>query len=61
MGYAGMVDSIIKRSEEELGEKLYVIATGGLSKTISPLIKRIDYIDGFHTLRGLALIAELNK
>lgn len=61
MGYAGMVNSMIERTEEELGEKLYVIATGGLSKTISPLIPRIDHIDGFHTLRGLALIAELNK
>ena len=61
MGYAGMVNSIIERTENELGEKLFVIATGGLSKTISPLIPRIDHIDGFHTLRGLALIAALNK
>ncbi len=60
MGYAGLANSIIERTEREIGERLYVIATGGLSKTISPLIPRIDYIDGFHTLRGLALIADLN-
>lgn len=61
MGYAGLCNTIIERTENELGERLYVIATGGLSKTISPLIGRIDKIDSFHTLRGLALIASLNK
>ena len=61
LGYAGLVDSIIRRTEEEIGEKLFVIATGGLSQTISPLIPRLDSIDGLHTLKGLALIAELNR
>ena len=61
LGYAGLVDSLIKRTEEEIGERLYVIATGGLSKTISPLIPRIDTLDGLHTLKGLRLIAELNR
>ena len=61
LGYAGLVDSIIKRTEEEIGEKLYVIATGGLSQTISPLIPRFDSIDSLHTLKGLALMAELNR
>ena len=55
-----LVDSIIRKTEEETGEKLYVIATGGLSQTISPLIKRLDEIDGLHTLKGLALISSLN-
>ncbi len=60
LGYAGLVDSIIRRTEAEIGEKLYVIATGGLSKTISPLIPRLDSVDGLHTLKGLNLIASLN-
>ena len=55
-----LVDSIIRKTEEETGEKLYVIATGGLSQTISPLIERLDEIDGLHTLKGLALISSLN-
>ncbi len=59
-GYAGLVDSIIRRTEDEIGEKLHVIATGGLSQTISPLIGRLDAVDGLHTLKGLNLIAELN-
>ena len=60
-GYAGLADSIITRTEKEIGKDLYVIATGGLSQTISPLIGRIDEIDGIHTLRGLELISRLNS
>lgn len=61
LGYAGLVDSIIRRTEEERGEKLHVIATGGLSQTISPLIPRLDEVDSLHTLKGLSLIASLNR
>lgn len=59
-GYAGLVESIIHRTEDELGHRLYVMATGGLSMTISPLISRIDHLDKRHTLDGLRLIASLN-
>lgn len=59
-GYAGLVNSIIEKTEEETGEKFFIIATGGLSKTISPLIPRIDMLDKLHTLNGLRLIASLN-
>ncbi len=59
-GWAGMVESMIIRTEQETESKLYVIATGGLSKTISPLIGRIDHVDPLHTLKGLGLIANLN-
>jgi len=59
-GYAGLVKEMIAKTEKEIGRKLKVIATGGLSKTISPFISEIDIIDGFHTLNGLALIASLN-
>ena len=59
-GYAGLVESIIRRTEDELGHRVYVMATGGLSMTISPLIRRIDHLDKRHTLNGLRLIASLN-
>lgn len=59
-GYAGLVSRIIERTEAELGVHLYVMATGGLCKTISPLISRIDHIDKRHTLEGLRLLADLN-
>ncbi len=61
IGYAGLVSSIITRTEAEIGTRLHVIATGGLSQTISPLIPRLDSVDGLHTLKGLDLIASLNS
>ncbi|MDD3929875.1 MAG: type III pantothenate kinase [Sphaerochaeta sp.] len=59
-GYAGMVKAIIERTELELGKEVFVIATGGLSRTIAPLIERINLISGMHTLDGLKLISDLN-
>ena len=46
--------------KQELGESINVIATGGLSKVISPLIDRFEKVDGYHTLKGLVLLSELN-
>lgn len=60
-GYAGMVHSIIERTEQEVGKAAHVIATGGLSKTIAPLIGRINQVLPMHTLDGLRLIADLNR
>jgi len=57
-GYTGLVEAIIKKTEEELNEKLTVVATGGLSHVIAPLTKSIDAIESMLTLEGLALIAE---
>jgi type III pantothenate kinase len=59
-GYAGMVTSIIAKTEQELGSEVYVIATGGLSRTIAPLISRINQVSPMHTLDGLKLISDLN-
>jgi type III pantothenate kinase len=59
-GYSGMIKTIIERTEEEIGKPLYVVATGGLSKTMAPLINRINHVSPNHTLDGLRLIAELN-
>ncbi|HOE89400.1 MAG TPA: type III pantothenate kinase [Sphaerochaeta sp.] len=59
-GYAGLVKSIIELTEAEIGEELYVIATGGLSRTLSPLVGRINQIAPMHTLDGLKLISDLN-
>ena len=59
-GYAGLVETIINKTEKELGEKLFVMATGGLSTTISTLTGRLDELDPILTLKGLGLIAGLN-
>lgn len=55
-GFSGLVDSIIERTQSELGEKLTVVATGGLSSIIAPLTKNIKIIEPMLTLDGLYLI-----
>jgi type III pantothenate kinase len=55
-GFTGLVDSIIERTQEELKEKLTVVATGGLSSVIAPLTKNIRITEPRLTLDGLSLI-----
>lgn len=60
-GYAGLVDGILRRMIEELGEKTKVIATGGLAPLISQASELIETIDETLTLEGLRLIYEKIK
>lgn len=55
-GYAGLVDSIIRRTETELNHKLTTVATGGLSTVMAPLIPAIQHIEPLLTLDGLYLV-----
>ncbi len=55
-GFAGLVDSIIERTQQELQKKLTVIATGGLSAIVAPLTKHIKTIEPMLTLDGLQWI-----
>lgn len=55
-GFAGLVDSIIERTENELNEKLTIVATGGLSTVIAPLTKQIKNSYNLLTLDGLCHI-----
>ncbi len=55
-GFTGLVDSIIERTQNELNEKLTVVATGGLSSVIAPLTKNIKTIEPMLTLDGLYFI-----
>ncbi len=57
LGYAGLVDSIISRTEEELQHKLTVVATGGLSTVMAPLVPSIGHIEPLLTLEGLQMAA----
>ncbi len=56
LGFAGLVDSIVTRTEEELGEPLTVVATGGLSSTLHKVARRIQIVDRNLTLEGLKYI-----
>ncbi|MBQ8599728.1 MAG: type III pantothenate kinase [Oscillospiraceae bacterium] len=53
-GNAAMVDGMIDRLEEELGEKATVIATGGISKLIIPHCNHDVILNDDLLLQGLA-------
>lgn len=60
-GNAAAVDGIIDRIEEELGQKVTAIATGGMSKKIIPHCRREIIQDEDLLLKGLLVIYEKNK
>ena len=60
-GNAAAVDGIIDRIEEELGQKVTAIATGGMSKKIITLCRREIIQDEDLLLKGLLVIYEKNK
>ena len=55
-GFAGQVDGIVERMQEELGGGAKVIATGGLAELIAPHSKTIQQVDPLLTLDGLRLL-----
>ena len=58
-GFAGQVDGICRRFQEELGPST-VIATGGLSPVIAPHTSCIDHREPWLTLHGLRLVYHRN-
>lgn len=60
-GYAGMVDSMVDRIREELGEDAQVIATGGLARRIAEESSVIEDVVPFLTLEGLRILFEKNR
>jgi type III pantothenate kinase len=58
-GFAGMIDGIVGRIEDELGEA-GLLATGGLAHAIVPFTETIEEVDDLLTLKGLRLIHERN-
>ncbi len=59
-GYVGLVDEIVRRFKQELGE-CKVLATGGLAEMIAKESTAIDIVEPFLTLIGLRLIYNRNK
>jgi type III pantothenate kinase len=55
-GYAGLVDALVRRIEQELGRATFAIATGGLSYVIVPETTTIHKIEPLLTLEGLELL-----
>lgn len=60
-GSACMLDGILDRMEEELGQKATVIATGGLSRFIIPLCRHTIIYEEDLILKGLLILYKKNK
>src|SRR6267378_4215928 len=59
-GYLGLVDGILDRLRDEMGEETKCIATGGLGSMIGTGSKYIKNVDDSLTLDGLRIIWERN-
>jgi type III pantothenate kinase len=59
-GFAGLIDGVVRRIEEELGDAT-MLATGGLAAAIVPFTETIDEVDEMLTLKGLRLIHDRNR
>jgi type III pantothenate kinase len=59
-GFAGLIDGIVRRMEDELPNPR-LLATGGYAATVVPFTETIDEVDDLLTLRGLRLIHERNR
>lgn len=61
VGTACMLDGMIQRMEEELGETATVIMTGGIGKFLLPLCRREIILDEDLIIKGLAALYRDNK
>ena len=59
-GYVGLVQHLIYKIKQELGQDATVVATGGMAQMIANESNAIDHVDGSLTLKGLRLIYERN-
>ncbi len=60
-GYAGLIDGIVERIQEELGEKATVVATGGFAGIIARETKTVQQVNPDLTLMGIKVIHDLNR
>ena len=61
LGAACMLDGMVQRMEEELGQKTTVIATGGMAQFIVPLCKTPMIYEKDLLIKGLAILYRDNK
>ena len=60
-GYVSLVEGMVARFKHELGEKMKVIATGGLAEVVASETDVIDIIAPWLTLDGLRILWEINQ
>lgn len=60
-GYIGLVEGMVSRIRQEMGDDMQIVATGGLASLIATETKIIQVVDPWLILRGLHFIWELNQ
>jgi len=60
-GYAGLIEGIVARIQQEMGGKVKVVATGGYAELLARETPVIEVVNPDLTLVGLRLIYEMNK
>jgi type III pantothenate kinase len=60
-GYAGLVDGIVRRMQEEFARDARVVATGGLAELIAPETATVKEVHPYLTLEGLRILYERNR
>lgn len=60
-GNAAMLDGMLTRIEQELGQPATAVATGGIAKVILPLCSHEIIYDGELLMKGLLALYEKNK
>ena len=60
-GYAGLIEGIVSRIQQELGDKAKVVATGGYAELLARETPVIEVVNADLTLVGLRLIYEMNE
>ena len=60
MGNACMLDGMVQRMEEELGQKATVVITGGIAKFVAPMCRTPMVYDKDLLLKGLAFLYREN-
>jgi len=60
-GYVGLIEGMVARIQQELGEKTKVVATGGFAELIDKETAIIDVVNPNLTLIGLRLVYLMNK
>ena len=61
LGHVGLVDGILRRMREEIGETMRVVATGGFCRKIAPACATRPDVRPNLTLEGLHLLYAINR
>jgi type III pantothenate kinase len=60
-GYVGLVEGMVARFRDELGDDMRVIATGGLAEVIARETPVLEHVAPWLTLDGLRIVYEINR